>query len=114
MSTDQEISGAEREALGKAFEGWTPLTGPPMADLAWVSARDYYKAQFLEQNGKLGAATAAIQRERDEAEQRADMSEEREKKLREKIIKLAHDAAESPPLIDRGDLAKRLMDIIDA
>jgi small-conductance mechanosensitive channel len=82
-----------------------------MADLAWISARDYHKAQFLEQNGKLGAAAAAIQRERDEAEaaqhstrilleeEEADneenrhllsMAEEREKKLLNSLIDLAN------------------------
>jgi hypothetical protein len=74
----QEISGAEREALKKAFDGWTPLTPPPMADLAWIAARDFYEKRHVEQQAKVLEVEF-------EQRQRADMAEEREKKLRKAL-----------------------------
>lgn len=126
MSTEQETSGVDRTALDKAFNVWhdEDNSWPPPFRAGWLASRDYYKAQFLEQNGKLGAAAAAIQCERDEAEtrikdlthrldialehkvacaeqrQRADMAEERERGLREKIARAAAALVYLAPALD--------------
>ena len=101
MSTEQEISGAEREAREAAWDKYVPedlvnaLSEDGLVegfDIGWRAARDYYEKRHVEQQAKVLEVEF-------EQRQRADMAEEREKKLREGFRRSAermHSLSEDP------------------
>jgi hypothetical protein len=105
VSTEQEISGAEDLAR---FEGWLQFQSDSLNheldevyDKGWMDAHRYFETSPVE--SKIAYA---------EQHQRADMAEEREKTLREAILKLTYDISVSRELIYQTDIMQRLIGIV--